>query len=163
MASSSKHPSRCAGSRRSAVTALALSLLSATAWSQSPVAAFEQQVLQAINDFREQQGLGTLRTDPALAMLATGHSQDMALRRELSHAGFERRFDRAGRGRCVENLAARHDRPERLMAAWNASPAHHANLLEPQVEQVGIAVIDGYLTMLACTTSAPAATVAGKR
>ena len=152
-----------AGSLRTAVTALALGLLSGTAWSQSPTLNFEQRVLQAVNDYRQQQGLGALHADPALALLAIGHSQDMALRRQLSHAGFERRFDRAGRARCVENLAARHDQPERLMAAWNASPAHHANLLEPQVQQVGIAVIDGYLTLLACTTPVPAATVAGNR
>ena len=156
-------PSGFAGSLRTAATALALGLLSATAWSQSPTVDFEQRVLQAVNDYRQQQGLGVLHTDPALAILATGHSQDMALTRQLSHAGFERRFDRAGRARCVENLAARHDQPERLMAAWNASPAHHANLLEPQVQQVGIAVIDGYLTLLACTTPVPAATVAGNR
>ena len=111
------------------------------------------QLLLAVNDYRQQQGLTALQPDAALSALAQDHSALMAAQRQLSHAGFNSRFERSGRRLCVENLAFNHRQAASLLAAWQRSPEHHANLLQPQVQRVGIALVDGYLTLLACTPS----------
>jgi len=108
-------------------------------------------LLAAVNDYRQQQGLAALQPDAALSALAQDHSALMAAQRQLSHAGFNSRFERSGRRLCVENLAFNHRQANTLLAAWQRSPEHHANLLQPQVQRVGIALVDGYLTLLACT------------
>jgi uncharacterized protein YkwD len=117
----------------------------------SPAPELPAQLLQAVNGYRQQQGLSGLQHDAALTALASEHSAAMAAQHQLSHDGFNRRFERSGRRLCVENLAFNHHRADALLAAWQRSPDHHANLLEARVQQVGIAVVDGYLTLLACT------------
>ena len=108
-------------------------------------------LLTAVNAYRSQQGLGAWHSDPLLTELASGHSRAMASQRQLSHQGFEQRHLLSGRRLCVENLAAGHGQADSLLAAWQRSAAHRANLLEPQVRAVGLATVDGYTTMLACT------------
>lgn len=108
-------------------------------------------MLAALNTYRAQHGLAALVADPALTLLADEHSRTMAQRRALGHEGFDARFARTGRRLCVENLARNHQQAAALLVAWQRSPDHHANLLAPEVRQVGIAVVDGYLALLACT------------
>lgn len=129
--------------------ATALALLPAQAGAQAP--ALPQALLQAIDGYRAQQGLVPLQPDAELTALAEAHSQAMAQQRRLSHDGFPDRFAQAGRRLCVENLASGGRDAQVLLAAWQASPDHHANLVEPRVRQVGIALAGGYLTWLACT------------
>lgn len=145
---------RARGWRRP-VAALALGLAPLAAWCAQTPLDLAQGALQAINDYRMHQALPALQSDSVLEALAVDHSKAMAQRSRLSHDGFEARLDRAGRTLCVENLAARFDRPDALLKAWLASAGHRANLLEPQVQQVGIAAIDGYITLLACAAGRP--------
>ena len=140
---------------RGTLGALVLGLLPLAGWAQTASAPaselLEQAVLEAANAYREVHGLAPLQPDDALHALAVTHSHEMAQRRQLSHDGFDGRFRRSGRALCVENLAARHDHSEALLAAWQISAAHQANLLEPRVRQVGIARVGHFLTLLACT------------
>lgn len=124
----------------------------APAWSQ-PVAPadFARQLLAQINRYRAQQQLAPLQLEASLAAIAADHSQAMARSGTLSHAGFGSRFDRTQRTACVENLAAGYRDADRLVEGWQASPKHHENLLDAQVQQVGIARVGDYVTWLACT------------
>lgn len=117
---------------------------------------FAQQVLDAVNHHRVGQQLAPWQSDPMLSEIAAGHSQAMARLGALSHEGFPARFERARRQVCVENLAARYRRADHLVAGWRVSPGHAESLLDPRVQQVGVASVDGYVTLLACS-AAPAA------
>lgn len=136
---------------RALLVALGLGLAGTAALADAPTSRLVERVLEAVNDFRSERGLTPLHPDESLVMLADGHSRSMAQQHRLSHAGFDGRFDRANRALCVENLAVNHRQAEPLLGAWQASPLHLANLLEPRVRLVGIALVDGYLTLLACT------------
>ena len=57
----------------------------------------------SLNGFRASHGLSQLRTDGALAALASEHAADMARRDNLDHNGFM--SHRAPRGARAENVA----------------------------------------------------------
>ncbi len=118
-------------------------------------AEFARQVLDVVNQYRAQQGLPTLQPDATLETIAAEHSRDMAGLGRLSHAGFSDRFERARSVLCVENLAANFARPENLVEGWRNSPSHHKNLLEPRVRQVGLASVNGFVTLFSCAPGGP--------
>ncbi len=111
---------------------------------------FAELVLDRVNQYRARHALDPLRRDAALDWIASDHSRRMAQRGRVGHDGFAGRFEQARRASCVENLAADFDHADALVAGWRASPAHHANLLAPQVRWAGIASVAGYVTLLAC-------------
>lgn len=115
----------------------------------------DDEVLAAINRYRQQQLLGLLLPSAHLHAIAADHARDLARQGRLSHGGFAQRMARSGAPLCVENLAAGHRRGDAVLAAWQASSSHHLNLLEPQVREVGIAEVGGFVVMLACETDRP--------
>lgn len=137
---------------------LALSgLLPRPAWAASDAALataaspLADRLTGLLNQLRLQHGLRTLQRHPALDRIAAAHSQRMADTRQLSHQGFQRRFEQAQASLCVENLGAgSRARPERYISAWLASPSHRVNLLEPRTGHVGVAEVNGYITVFAC-------------
>ena len=112
-------------------------------------------VLVEVNRYRSSQGLHPLQQDHLLLAIAAEHSQTLAREGRLSHSGFAQRFQRSGAALCVENLAAGLSRAELVVAAWRQSPAHHLNLLDARVQQVGLASTRGVVAMLACRTDPP--------
>ena len=77
-----------------------------------------------------------------MQQLAQQHSNDMARRNRLDHAGFH---DRAKKGARAENVAMG------AMAQWWTSPRHAANMLLPGCKAVAHAVSKSgrhYWTML---------------
>jgi uncharacterized protein YkwD len=138
--------------RLSATLALAAAMQSAAAATAAPAygEGFVRHLAQLINEYRERQGLAPLDVAVELIDLAGEHSQDMAQRQQLSHEGFRVRLQRAGSRLCVENVGWNHRTPEALLDGWRRSPAHHRNLLEPQVSRMGIAVATRYVTFFAC-------------
>jgi uncharacterized protein YkwD len=69
--------------------------------------------------------------------LAQEHSNSMAQRNMMDHAGFE---ERARRGAKAENVAYGAATKAGAMAMWLASPPHLANLLLPGCRGVASAV-----------------------
>jgi uncharacterized protein YkwD len=69
--------------------------------------------------------------------LAQEHSNDMARRDHLDHAGFE---SRAKRGARAENVAYGYNSKTMTIAQWAASPPHAANMLLPGCKGVASAV-----------------------
>lgn len=135
----------------------ALSVISTPAAAQTANTAgpetspdFALQVLALINAQRTPLGLPAWQVDPALTAIAKDHSRALAAQGQLSHDGFAQRFARADRDICVENLAAGMLRPEALVAAWRASPAHQRNLVAPKVHYAGVGQSNGYVALLAC-------------
>ena len=60
--------------------------------------------------------------------LAQEHSNDMARRDHLDHNGFA---SRAKRGARAENVAFGYNSERQIIALWEASPPHAANMLLP--------------------------------
>ena len=44
-------------------------------------------------------------------------------------------------GRVAENLARGNVSPDRIMAAWMASPGHRANILDGRLTRIGVTAI----------------------
>ena len=69
--------------------------------------------------------------------LAQAHSNDMARRNSMDHAGFSKR---AARGARAENVAMGSRTKAGAMAQWWTSPGHAANMLLPGCKAVAHAV-----------------------
>ena len=78
--------------------------------------------------------------------LAQEHSNDMARRGSMDHAGF---MDRARRGARAENVAAGVKTLSTAIALWWSSPGHASNMRLPGCKAVAHAVGHGvyYWTM----------------
>jgi Cysteine-rich secretory protein family len=135
-----------------ALLTLALILLSTTAVrAQSHIAGnisvAEQYLLAAANQDRAAQGLPALRLDPVLSQASAFHAQQMAEHEEISHQ-FPNEPDLADRGSNVgahfslitENVG---EAPTSVIIhnLWMHSPGHRANLLDPNVTSIGIAIV----------------------
>lgn len=107
----------------------------------------EQYLLAAANQDRIARGLQPLRLDPALTQAALAHAQEMAAHRGISHQfSDEPKLSERGAQAGVhfslisENVA---EAPAALMIhdLWMHSKGHRENLLDPNVDAVGISVI----------------------
>jgi len=115
--------------------------------AQKPRSVAEQYLFAAANAERVQRGLPTVQWDAALYRAADGHAQEMAARASISHQ-YPGEPELAVRGRdagarfslIAENVA---EAPTavRIHDAWMNSAGHRENLLNPQVDSVGIRVV----------------------
>jgi uncharacterized protein YkwD len=72
-----------------------------------------------------------------MQQLAQEHSNDMARRNHLDHAGFA---SRAKRGARAENVAYGYSSKAKTIAQWLASPPHAANMRLPGCKGIASAV-----------------------
>lgn len=112
----------------------------------SPNAA-EQFLLAAANQDRVTRGLQPLRYDPILAQAALAHAREMAERRAISHQfpgepQLSVRGANAGaRFSLISENVARAPLSIMIHDLWMNSKGHRENLLDPNVNTVGIAVV----------------------
>jgi hypothetical protein len=107
----------------------------------------EQYLLAAANEDRANQGLPPLRFDPVLAEASSIHAREMANHEEISHQ-FDGEPELAARGANAgahfslisENVG---EAPTSVIIhnLWMHSPGHRANLLDPNVDSIGIAIV----------------------
>ena len=117
----------------------------------------ERSLVDLANQAREDAGLKPLAWDPALAMAARAHAERMAREGQLSHQ-YPDEPDPAARAASAgahfslleENIAMA-DSPRRVHESWMKSQPHHENLLNPQINRIGVAVVEarGYLYAVA--------------
>jgi uncharacterized protein YkwD len=108
----------------------------------------EQALLESANQERKAHGLMPFQWSAALATAARAHAERMARENTLSHQ-FPGEFDLATRTRragahfrtIAENVA---EGPSAavLHTEWMNSPPHRANLLDPDLDSIGIAVAE---------------------
>ena len=117
---------------------------------------FENQVLQQINAVRASNGLNALTLDPQLSAAASTYSLDMACNNRVD---FVRHTDSNG-GRWYDRISAQGyayssafenvyvgnpaysgGTPQSAMNWWMGSPIHKANILNPDVTEIGIAYV----------------------
>ena len=109
-----------------------------------------RQLLALANEARAAAGAGPLQWDPALADAARKHCLRMAAEGGISHqfageAGLTARAGEAGAhfSTVEENVASGTDPtdPFETHQGWMHSPGHRANLLNREIDRVGIAVV----------------------
>ncbi|MEW9669172.1 CAP domain-containing protein [Ammoniphilus sp. 3BR4] len=109
----------------------------------------EQQMLNLVNQERQQNGLSPLKANPELTRLARTKSQDMINGNYFSHQSptYGSPFDmirNAGVSFTTagENIAGNQTVEGAHRALMN-SPGHRANILSNQYDQVGIGIVPG--------------------
>jgi hypothetical protein len=116
--------------------------------SQAKATGPEQTLFRLANQERMARGLTSLNWNDALAAAARAHALRMAQQDALSHqyTGELAMADRAAKAGArfstiAENIGEERQ-AETLHAEWMESPPHRANLLDPQLDAVGIAVVE---------------------
>jgi hypothetical protein len=106
-----------------------------------------EQLFALANEARARHGAGMLEWDSALAAAARQHCLRMVAEGPISHryAGEPDVSERASQlgahfSLIEENVAVGPD-PSEIHEEWMHSPGHRANLLSPDVDRVGVAVV----------------------
>jgi len=121
-----------------------------------------------ISQYRASHGLPPVKIEPRLMKIASTHAQRMASSDRLEHVlpgegSFPQRINSGGYQASVaaENIGAGYDTLSEAIRAWEASPAHNANLLQRNVTEIGIALystpVGAYHTYWALVLAHPAA------
>jgi len=112
-----------------------------------------QDIISLTNAQRSQKGLSPLRENSSLNQAASAKAQNMFEENYWSHyspsgkdpwgfiSGSGYKFSYAG-----ENLARNFFTSQEVVNAWMASPTHRDNLLNPNYQDIGIAISEGDLT-----------------
>ena len=109
-------------------------------------------LVSSTNEHRQKHGLEPLELDSKLARAAYHKANDMFLKQYWAHnapdgttpwewlSKVDYKYDYAG-----ENLARNFSTADGIMTAWLGSPKHRDNVLGPNYEDVGFAVVSGTL------------------
>jgi uncharacterized protein YkwD len=135
--------------RVAGLSVIALLITSYSVYGQSELPSAERNLFEALNRERTAQGLPALQWDESLAAAAREHAARMAQQNVLSHqlpgeAPVQDRATRAGArfSLIAENIAVAPN-PAIIHSAWMQSPHHRENILDPELNVVGIAVVKG--------------------
>lgn len=109
-----------------------------------------KELLNLINETREQNGLYPLAISKTLTTIAKHHTLDQANQGFISHSGSDgsKLRDRVNRGGynfryAAENVASGQKNPAHVHASFMSSPGHAANVLKDVPDQIGIYVCRG--------------------
>lgn len=136
---------------------VAQALPSRSAQGESPEALQPEaaQLLALANRSRAEQGVAPLKWDAALARVARQHCLRMAAEGPIAHryAGEPDVSERAGQAGAhfslIEENVAVGPNPATIHDEWMHSPGHRANLLNPEVDRLGVAVVASRGTLYA--------------
>jgi len=131
-----------------ALAGLATLLLSGAIAAQQRTESPERQIFNAANDARRAQGLMRLKWNEPLARAARQHADVMARQNALSHQfpnepALSARASRAGLYfiSIAENVAQGPD-ADNISDQWVRSPEHRQNLLDPEMNVIGIGIAE---------------------
>ena len=118
-------------------------------YQKKDIPTIELDLFNLVNAEREKLGLAPVRFSPLLSFLARKHSQDMALREDISHLStsgetYSDRLVEAGFYfiKNGENVAYSETFiPEFIHQGFMDSPGHRANVLDPDFDELGIGVV----------------------
>jgi uncharacterized protein YkwD len=112
----------------------------------------ETEILDLVNQQRARGGLPPLKFSPRLAVVARGHSYDMAMRHYLAHnspdgvapaeriSGSGIGYQAVGENIYMDDYADSTDVPRRAMNGWRKSPEHLANIISGRFTETGIGI-----------------------
>ncbi|MBT4516515.1 MAG: CAP domain-containing protein [Candidatus Komeilibacteria bacterium] len=150
------HPKRLAFHAISAITikvimvAFALSF-PVQAWL-SPDVLYQQaqKIIQLTNNIRAELGVAPVRENQVLNMAALNKAEDMLFDEYFAHVSPDNRalrhwlYDLNYNFRVAgENLAIGFSDANDIVVAWQESPTHYSNLIDPDFTEIGVGVISG--------------------
>ena len=110
-------------------------------------------VIALMNEYRAEQGLAPLAEEAHLAQAAQDrmrHMEELAYWSHNAPDGMSPFVWLAARDynyrAAAENLASGFETARLLVESWMESPGHRSNILTPEFEHCGIAIIDGATT-----------------
>ena len=110
----------------------------------------ESELIDLINAERLSHGVGPVRPSNVLMQVARAHSQDMIDRAFFDHAnpdgwGPGDRLDNAGYNwmNYGENIGGGYSSAELMSNGWMNSSGHRANMLNPELTEIGVAYVAG--------------------
>lgn len=114
-------------------------------------AALAQQVLDLVNQERQNVGAPPLQFDAEAELAAKVHSEDMLGRNYFDHVSPEgwdpgarlQMTGASGYSGFGENIALGQQTPAAVMTAWMNSPGHRANILNPNFTHLGVGIANG--------------------
>ncbi len=111
---------------------------------------FDQQMLDLVNKERSKAGANPLKLNDKLDLAADEHTLDQATNNKMSHTGSNgSKFDDRIKGDgylfsfAAENVAVGQKDPIQVMESWMNSPGHRANILNPNLTEMGVGVAAG--------------------
>lgn len=107
--------------------------------------AYAAELVVETNAARADEGLAALTVSDCAATEASARAEELTGGEELEHATLAPVIEAcAPASTAAENLARAAATPHDVVDAWLASPGHRANLLDPDLDQVGIGcLLDG--------------------
>ena len=104
------------------------------------------EIIRLTNQERQKAGLAPLAENATLDNVAENYAALMAQRQQLSHdidgTSSGDRLTAAGYrwSSCAENIAENYADAGAVVQGWMNSPGHRANILDPNVTQIGVGV-----------------------
>jgi uncharacterized protein YkwD len=133
---------------RMAAVALEVAVLCALSHAQSQTLRIERSLLSSVNEARRGQGLPPLRWDESLAAAARRHAAVMAEHGSAQHAfggepGLSARVKQTGAhfSWLSENVT-QGPTSEFIHAQFMHSPSHRANIVDMDMNSIGIGVVE---------------------
>ncbi|MHA1559557.1 MAG: CAP domain-containing protein [Alphaproteobacteria bacterium] len=110
----------------------------------APVNVDPADAARLLNQVRSSEGLSPVVVSPTLNAIAQGYADVLARAGVVSHTIDGVFADRLRAGGYVwvvagENLGGGYRTLEEAFQRWRASPSHNANLLTPEIDEIGIA------------------------
>jgi uncharacterized protein YkwD len=118
------------------------------AYGQAPAVRAERELFAAVNQARRAEGLAPLRWDESLAAAARRHAEVMAERGSAQHRfegepSLSARVKRTGAhfSWLAENVT-QGPTPEFIHTQFMRSPPHRANVLDREMDSIGVGVVE---------------------
>ena len=124
-----------------------LALLGTASTTHAQVPDDAHRIFDLTNQDRQEHGLPALHWDATLAQAAQAHADRMVGERTLSHqyADEPELTERAGSAgahfRAIAENIATGPNPPAIENEWIHSPSHRANILDPKMDALGVAVV----------------------
>ena len=104
-------------------------------------AGYEARILTLVNLERSKQGLPALELASCADRYAETWAAHLASTGDFDHQQLTPIMDGCSADRASENIARGDVSPDEMVQMWMDSPGHRANILDPDVDAVGIAAV----------------------
>ena len=103
----------------------------------------EDELIALVNGARGAGGLQPVWVHPGLVRFARAHAERLADELNLYHQDLTPVLNETDLNWAAENIACGQPDAATAHLAWWNSPGHHANIMNPEFDQIGVGVAQG--------------------
>lgn len=111
----------------------------------------EMEIVKLVNEYRAEAGIHPLKWDEKLAEVAQLRADEMAAsgyfeHERPNHQSWTSAYNEVGviYKRAAENIARGFAKPKTVVAAWMASEGHRKNIMNPNLDYIGVGISRHY-------------------